>query len=48
MKKHIKIISLALALAFCAAWISGCNTVEGIGQDIEAGGAAIEDAANGD
>lgn len=24
----------------------GCNTVEGVGEDIEAGGDAIEDAAD--
>lgn len=26
--------------------LSGCNTIEGAGQDIEAGGEAVEDAAN--
>jgi len=31
--------------ALAAAVLTGCNTVQGIGQDIKAGGAAIERAA---
>ncbi|SUA51625.1 entericidin B membrane lipoprotein [Oligella ureolytica] len=27
------------------AFVSGCNTVQGAGQDIQAGGEAIEEAA---
>lgn len=28
-----------------AAFATGCNTVQGAGQDIQAGGSAIEEAA---
>ena len=33
-------------LALVAGVLAGCNTVQGIGQDIQRGGAAIEKAAN--
>ena len=36
---------LLLALAY-AGTMSGCNTMEGAGQDIQRGGEAIEDSAN--
>jgi predicted small secreted protein len=32
-------------LAVFAVVLVGCNTMEGMGEDIEAGGEAIEDAA---
>lgn len=35
-----------LAMAGALALIAGCNTVEGAGQDIKAGGRAIERAAD--
>lgn len=41
MKKSISIPALALAAIFLAA----CNTVEGVGEDVQAGGEAIEDTA---
>jgi predicted small secreted protein len=34
------------ALAFSAFLFGGCNTVEGMGRDIQKGGEAIEDAAD--
>jgi len=34
-----------VALVGLAALVSGCNTVEGIGKDVKAGGAAVEKAA---
>ncbi len=38
-----KLLSLAvLAIAFA---VSGCNTVKGVGQDIQKAGSAIEGAA---
>lgn len=38
---------LALAVAgFSAGALTGCNTVEGAGQDIENTGEAIEDSAD--
>lgn len=39
--KNFAIFSALIALSFLAA----CNTVEGIGQDIKKGGAAIENVA---
>lgn len=35
-----------LALIAALVTLSACNTVEGVGQDIKAGGQAIENAAN--
>jgi predicted small secreted protein len=39
-----KLIAL-LALAGLSIVVAGCNTVEGAGKDIKAGGAAIEKSA---
>ncbi len=33
-------------LALCLVTLSACNTVSGIGRDIERGGQAIRDAAH--
>jgi entericidin B len=44
-----KIISSLLATAVLAGLfgtIAGCNTVEGVGKDLQRGGAAIRDEAN--
>lgn len=40
-----KLVAL-LALAGFALVVSGCNTIEGAGKDIKAGGAAIEKSAD--
>jgi len=43
-----KIVTSLLAALFMAGLfgsIAGCNTVEGAGKDIQAGGAAIKDEA---
>ena len=39
-----KLIAL-LALAGLSVVVAGCNTIEGAGKDIKAGGAAIEKSA---
>jgi entericidin B len=39
-----KLVAL-LALAGLTVVVTGCNTVEGAGKDIKAGGAAIEKSA---
>jgi len=39
-------ITLGLAMAASIA-LSACNTVEGVGRDIESAGDTIGDAANG-
>lgn len=41
MKRFIMYLMLA-AMPLMAA----CNTVEGVGEDVQSGGEAIEDAAN--
>jgi predicted small secreted protein len=40
-----KLVAL-LALAGFAAAVAGCNTIEGAGKDIKAGGTAIEKSAD--
>ncbi|MGJ8620057.1 MAG: entericidin A/B family lipoprotein [Methylophilaceae bacterium] len=41
----MKIISKLLLVSFLAVLLNACNTVEGAGKDIKAGGEAIEDTA---
>lgn len=41
MKKILTLIALAATLS-----LTSCNTVSGIGQDIQKGGAALEKSAN--
>ena len=38
-------IVLAVALACACVAVSGCNTTEGFGKDMEAGGKAIKNSA---
>ena len=38
-----KLIVLGSALA--ALWVSGCNTVAGVGRDVQAAGTAVTGAA---
>ena len=40
MKKRTMLIALALVFA-----LSGCNTVKGVGQDLQKAGEKIEDVA---
>lgn len=40
----MKILSMMLAFGL-ATVIAGCNTMEGVGKDMEAAGEAIEDSA---
>ena len=44
LNRSTRILLLVCCLAG-VAFITGCNTVKGAGQDIKAGGAAIERAA---
>jgi predicted small secreted protein len=34
-----------LALATAACLVSGCNTIAGVGKDVQKAGAVVEDAA---
>lgn len=36
---------LALALTLAALAVSACNTLEGVGRDVEAAGRAVSDTA---
>lgn len=38
-----KVIGIVVAAAFLALW--GCNTVEGVGKDVERGGEKIQSGA---
>ena len=43
------VLSVLLPVALAGglgAGLAGCNTVEGVGEDIEAGGEALDDAAD--
>ena len=40
-----KIVALFMLVGFAFA-VAGCNTVEGVGKDVKAGGQAIEKAAD--
>lgn len=42
LTRHLPFLALLLTGAF---FISGCNTVAGVGEDVEAAGDAIEDKA---
>jgi predicted small secreted protein len=41
----LKKMSALFALAGLVLGVAGCNTLEGVGQDVQAGGKAIEKAA---
>lgn len=45
LSKSIRLITLSLCIAGFAA-VTSCNTMSGVGQDIEQGGDAIQEAAN--
>jgi entericidin B len=45
-KNRINVIALIVFLFFSAAILSGCNTVQGVGEDVEAGGQGIQDMAD--
>ena len=36
---------LALTVAACVLFLGGCNTMEGAGKDVKAGGAKVEKEA---
>ena len=46
--KFLKNIVAGLLLAHGAFLFAGCNTVEGAGEDVEAVGEGVSDAADGD
>ncbi len=38
----IRQVAVAVLLTLCVTVLAGCNTVKGVGKDIESGGKAIE------
>lgn len=46
IKRLFALLLTTLFLAGTVATLSGCNTVEGAGKDIEKGGKAIKDEAS--
>lgn len=42
-----RLVSLLLVSLFTLSLLGGCNTIRGAGQDIERGGEAVQDAADG-
>lgn len=42
-RSHVS--SLALGVALLATGLGGCNTIRGASEDVQAGGAAVEEAA---
>lgn len=44
MKKNL----LLILMAFAVTVVSGCNTIRGMGQDVEAAGKGVQDMADPD
>ncbi|WNK19729.1 entericidin A/B family lipoprotein [Halomonas piscis] len=42
----LKAIAASFAALLMAGMLSGCNTMAGMGQDVEEGGEAVQDAAH--
>jgi predicted small secreted protein len=41
----MKKLTLALAALLSVAVVSGCNTIQGVGKDVERAGEKVQDAA---
>lgn len=44
--RAVSLVSFVVMAVFCFGVMQGCNTVEGAGEDIEAAGQGIENAAD--
>ncbi|MEQ8510671.1 MAG: entericidin A/B family lipoprotein [Rhodospirillaceae bacterium] len=42
----LRVLTLIVSVALISLSFSGCNTIGGVGKDIESAGGAIEDAAD--
>ena len=40
-----RVVALMLLSMFSVAMLAGCNTVEGVGKDVKAGGSKVEQEA---
>ena len=45
MKKSISLLLATFALLASTFALSGCNTIQGIGQDVQRAGSAVSNAA---
>lgn len=41
-----KVLVPVIAVVFLVGFLSACNTIEGVGKDVEKGGKAVKDTAN--
>ena len=46
MKSFRSLVKTLLIITLVSVFLAGCNTVEGMGEDIERGGQGIQDAAD--
>ena len=46
MKKLQRLVTALVLVSMVACLAAGCNTVEGMGEDIERGGEEIQEVAN--
>ena len=46
MKSIVKVLAGVIVIVCFAAALNGCNTIHGLGKDIEVTGEAIQDAAD--
>ncbi len=46
MSFYYKLVCWLIVLAIFSATVAGCNTVEGMGEDVEAGGKEVQDWAD--
>jgi len=45
-KNLLKLGVLVIAVFICIIYLSGCNTLEGVGKDVESLGESVQDAAD--
>jgi predicted small secreted protein len=46
MTKAVKAVLLVVALSYSGLALTACNTMEGLGQDVERGGEKLQGAAD--
>jgi predicted small secreted protein len=47
MNQRLKIVLGLLLFMFAGTALTACNTLEGVGEDVQDAGEAVEDAADG-
>ncbi|MCC6910086.1 MAG: entericidin A/B family lipoprotein [Phycisphaerales bacterium] len=46
LRRHIRLVAVSFMTMLYVVILVGCNTMEGAGQDVEAAGEAVQDAAD--